>query len=332
MSSRGRRARGRPPKTPLSTNRTNFLRKPKAFTTAGDPNSLGNTPGNASPVQSQSFRGLTFRGRGRAAAFKSRNFVSQLLADDDDLSSVADIETDRTSDITDLDNTDNYGSDVSYEEESDASYYSEESYSTISSSVSKRKLFPKRPRTPEIPDDKDIPTLELPASSTDLIIPSEHVLQAFGIYEVLRHFRTILRLSPFTFEDFCAALICDEQCTLIAEIHCSLIKALLREEDSNNSMFGPHDTKDSVNISLFFLDGMTWPEIARAYLDSERHPEFRAALPALTAPNFPYVPFAEKLKVLQTFTDLFLTTTNVRAEITNEGNIHYDDHCRACHK
>ncbi|XP_025083493.1 nucleosome-remodeling factor subunit BPTF-like isoform X4 [Pomacea canaliculata] len=331
MSTRGRRARGRPPKAPLPINRTNFLRKPKAFTSGSGEQSFISTTGNGSPYLSQSFRGFSTRGRGRAASYKSRNFVSQLIADDDDLSSVADIENDRASDITDFDNTDNYGSDVSYEE-SDDSYLSDESLSTVSSSVSRRKLYPKRPKTPEIPDDKDIPQLELPSTATDLIIPQEHVLQAVGVYEVLRHFRTNLRLSPFTFEDFCAALICDEQCTLIAEIHICLIKALLREEESNNTMFGPHDTKDSVNISLFFLDGMTWPEIARAYLDSERHPEFRAALPALTSSNFPYVPLAEKLTVLQTLTDLFLTTTSVRAEITNEGNIHYDDHCRACHK
>ncbi|KAK7089220.1 hypothetical protein V1264_024772, partial [Littorina saxatilis] len=230
-----------------------------------------------------------------------------------------------------LDNTDNFGSDVSLDESVDG-YLSDESLSTVSSSVSRRRLLAKRPKTPELLDDKDIPALELPASATDLIVPSDHILQAVGIYEVLRHFRTNLRLSPFTFEDFCASLICDEQCTLVAEIHISLLKAIFREEDSNNSMFGPHDNKDSINICLFFLDGMTWPEIARAYLDSDRHPEFRNSLPALTSPNFPFVPLAEKLQVLQTLTDLFLTTTSVRMDITNEGNIRYDDHCRACHK
>lgn len=331
MSSRGRRARGRPPKTPLSSNRTNFLRKPKAFTTGGD-GYFENSPGNGSPSNSHGYRSFNSRGRGRAAAQKSRHFVSHLIADDDDLSSVADADNDdRTSDITDLDNTDNFGSDVSLDESVDG-YLSDESLSTVSSSVSRRRLLAKRPKTPELLDDKDIPALELPASATDLIVPSDHILQAVGIYEVLRHFRTNLRLSPFTFEDFCASLICDEQCTLVAEIHISLLKAIFREEDSNNSMFGPHDNKDSINICLFFLDGMTWPEIARAYLDSDRHPEFRNSLPALTSPNFPFVPLAEKLQVLQTLTDLFLTTTSVRMDITNEGNIRYDDHCRACHK
>ena len=330
MSSRGRRARGRPPKTPLSTNRTNFLRKPKAFMTASDAYSE-NAPGNGSPSNSYSYRAYNSRGRGRAAAQRSRNFVSNLIADDDDLSSVADAENDdRTSDITDLDNTDNFGTDDSCAE-SDDDYLSDESFSTVSS-FSRRKIFSKRPKTPELLDDKDIPSLELPVSAADLIIPSEHVLQAVGIYEVLRHFRTILRISPFTFEDFCASLYSDEQSTLVAEIHICLLKAILREEESNNNMFGPHDNKDSINICLFFLDGMTWPEIARSYLDSERHPEFRAALPPLTSENFPFVPLAEKLQVLQTLTDLFLTTNSVRMEITNEGNIRYDDHCRACHK
>jgi hypothetical protein len=30
------------------------------------------------------------------------------------------------------------------------------------------------------------------------------------VYEVLRHYRIILRLSPFSFDDFCAALLCEE--------------------------------------------------------------------------------------------------------------------------
>ena len=147
MSSRGRRARGRPPKTPLSSNRTNFLRKPKAFATVGDA-CFGNSPGNGSASSSNSFRSYHSRGRGRAAAQKNRNLVSHLIADEDDLSSVADAENDeRASDITDLelDNNDNSGSDGSYGESGD-DYLSDESLSTVSSSFSRRRLLPKRPK------------------------------------------------------------------------------------------------------------------------------------------------------------------------------------------
>ena len=270
MSGRGRRVRGRPSKGPGSTNRTNFLRKPKPFS-PGDAyfgrDLYIHSTGSASP----SYRG---RGRGRAAAQKSRNFVSSLIADeqDDDISSLGADPDDRVSDITDLelDNiTENLESDDSFEIRSeDEDYASDASLSTVSSSISRHKLLSKHPVTPELIDE-DIPKLDLPASATDLIIPPEHVLPAIGIFEVLRHFRTNLRLSPFTFEDFCASLICDEQCTLVAEIHICLLKAIFREEDANSTMFGPQDNKDSINICLFFLDAMTWPEVARAFLDSD---------------------------------------------------------------
>ncbi|XP_067672997.1 nucleosome-remodeling factor subunit BPTF-like [Haliotis asinina] len=334
MATRSRRMRGRPPKTPLSSNRTNFLRKPKAFTTSSDPNSRSSTPvsGPYLGIPNSRGNGRSDRGRGRDSAVKSRSFISSFLGDDDDISSTLDIDADRSSDITDLDtiDLDNNDSDDTYE--GSDSDFSEESISTISSSVSKRRLFSRRPRSPDIPDDREIPTLTLPPSSNDLILSSEYLCQTVGIFEVLRHFRTILRLSPFTFEDFCAALLSDEQCTLIGEIHICLLKALMREEESNSTVFGPHDLKDSINVSLFFIDGMTWPELARAYLDSDRHDEYRSALPALESCDFPFVPISDKLKVLQTLTDLFLATNKVREEITNEGNIQYDDHCRNCHK
>lgn len=341
MSTRGRRSRGRPPKTPVSTNRTNFLRKPKAYQNL-ESNSNVNNVGSASPIShfktSKTGRG----GRGRAAAYKSRQFLSQITADDDDLSSLPEFENDRTSDFTDdIDshNVDgNNGSDVSFDSEEDevnnedGVLSEDESLSTVSSSVSKKRLFLKRPKTPEIPDDKDIPPLDLPTSSTDLLLPVEYVLQAIGIYEVLRHFRIILRLSPFTFEEFCAALLSEEQSSLLVELHVTMIRALLREDESNSTTYGPQDTKDSVNISLFFLDAMTWPELLRAILDSEKHPEYRRYLSVVESPNYPFVSYIEKMKVLQTLTDLVMATTKVREEIINEGNIHYDDHCRACHK
>lgn len=331
MSTRSRRARGRPPRTPLSINRTNFLRKPKAYQNLEQ--SL-NRNGSPSPVIHLK-SGRSERIRGRASAIRGRHFVSQFAGEDDEVSSLPEFE-DRSSDITDLDNTDAYdnddASDVSYAEESDVESSDSESLSTISSSVSRRRLLVKRPKTPEIPDDKEIPPLNLPPSATDLLLPSEHVLQALGVYEVLRHFRTILRLSPYTFEDFCACLLSEEQSNLLAEIHLTLLKALFREEESSNTTFGPQDLKDSINISLFFMDSMTWPEIARSYLDSEKYPEYRAHLSILESPDFPFVPYAERLKVLQTLTDLFLASAKVREEIMNEGNIQYDDHCRACHK
>ncbi|KPP77267.1 nucleosome-remodeling factor subunit BPTF-like, partial [Scleropages formosus] len=179
-------------------------------------------------------------------------------------------------------------------------------------------------------EDKDMPLLELPASSEDLLVPSEQLLNAAAIYEVLRNFSVVLRLSPFRFEDFCAALVGQEQCTLIAETHIALLKAILREEDASNATFGPADLKDSVNSTLYLVDGMTWPEVVRAYCESDR--EYRHMLPYLEVEEFPYGPLESKVKVLQFLVDQFLTTNVAREELMSEGTVQYDDHCRVCHR
>uniref|UniRef100_A0A4X2L843 Bromodomain PHD finger transcription factor n=1 Tax=Vombatus ursinus TaxID=29139 RepID=A0A4X2L843_VOMUR len=177
---------------------------------------------------------------------------------------------------------------------------------------------------------KDIPPLEFPKSSEDLMVPNEHIMNVIAIYEVLRNFGTVLRLSPFRFEDFCAALVSQEQCTLMAEMHVVLLKAVLREEDTSNTTFGPADLKDSVNSTLYFIDGMTWPEVLRVYCESDK--EYHHVLPYQEAEDYPYGPVQNKIKVLQFLVDQFLTTNIAREELMSEGVIQYDDHCRVCHK
>ncbi|XP_033751700.1 nucleosome-remodeling factor subunit BPTF-like [Pecten maximus] len=335
MSTRGRRGRGRPPKTPLSSvrPRSTFLRKPKAYqnhgTPSSDPSSRSSTPVSTpgTPVRGQG------RGRSREAAQRGRHFIQNMIFEDDDQSRSSLDTEEKVSDVLDDLDENEPVSDASYEDSD--SDYSDDSFSTIGSSAGRRKLFfGRRPKTPELLDDKDITPLNLPPSSTDLLIPIENLMQSLSIYEVLRHFRTILRISPFTFEDFCAAILSDEVSSLLTEIHITLYKALWREEDGNNTAFGPSDMKDSINISLFFVDAFTWPESIRALLDTEsdRYPEYKVAIESLEHQEFPFVPVEERLKVLKTLTDLFLVTNNVREEIMNEGNIQYDDHCRNCHK
>lgn len=194
----------------------------------------------------------------------------------------------------------------------------------------RRRRRARRPPSPVL-EQKEIPALELPKSSEDLLIPPEQLLNASAVYEVLRTFSTVLRLSPFRFEDFCAALAGQEQCALLAETHIALLKAILREEDSSNTTFGPADLKDSVNSTLYFVDGMTWPEVVRAYCESET--EYAgAALDHLEADEYPYGPLESKVKVLQFLVDRFLTTNMAREELMSEGAVQYDDHCRACHR
>lgn len=334
MPGRGGRGRGRPPraKTPRSAN---FLRKPKAFGGGfvGDNNSSrSSTPVSISPAGTPT-RGRY--GRGRDAASRGRNFIQSLFDEDDehsrDSTGVGSVGpgSENLDDVSNIDGD----SDVSFngtDEDSDSDYSVESS----STSGRRKVVFFRRPKSPEIPDDIEITPLTLPPSSSDLLLPNEYIMQCLGIYEVLRHFRNIVRLSPFTFEDFCASLLGEEQCNLYTEIHVMLMKAIIREEESNSTTFGPSDTKDSINISIFFNDAMTWPEIVRLYLESFRHSgdDFTDAIAVLESQEFPFVSVSDKLKVLQTLTDLFLSTNKVREEILNEGNITYDDHCRACHK
>lgn len=181
-------------------------------------------------------------------------------------------------------------------------------------------------------DESEIPILEIPVGSTDLQISGKELLKAVGIYEILRHFHVLLRLSPFRFENFCAALTCDDQCNLLAEIHISLLKTLLREEEGNQTWFGPPDTKDSVNIQFFFLDAMTWYECCRIYLESDQSAEFKKGLMPLTKGSYFEIKLPERLEILHTLTNLFIASNGVREDILKEGNIRYDDHCRNCHK
>ncbi|MGH0138330.1 UNVERIFIED_CONTAM: hypothetical protein FKN15_036066 [Acipenser sinensis] len=230
------------------------------------------------------------------------------------------------------DDESDYLEEIGEDEDDDGSFCTESSFrshSTYSSTPGRRRQRIHRPRSP-IFEEKEVPPLELPKSSEDLLVPTEQLLNIVAIYDVLRNFSTVLRLSPFRFEDFCAALVGQEQCTLIAETHIALLKAILREEDTSNTSFGPADLKDSVNSTLYFIDGMTWPEVVRVYCESDR--EYHHVLPFHEGEDYPYGPLESKIKVLQFLVDQFLTTNIAREELMSEGVVQYDDHCRVCHK
>lgn len=177
----------------------------------------------------------------------------------------------------------------------------------------------------------DLPTLALPPSSDDLLVPLNLVLKVVSIYENIRRFRNLVRLSPFRLEDFCAALMCEDQSPLLTEIHIMLLKAILREEDSQATHFGPLDQKDSFNISLYLIDSITWPEVLRIYVESDTGFD-KKVLNILSNKEYPYTNVEDRLYVLQFLSDQFLITTPIRDVMLQEGPIHYDDHCRICHR
>ncbi|XP_060700733.1 nucleosome-remodeling factor subunit BPTF isoform X11 [Hemiscyllium ocellatum] len=291
------------------------------------------------------------RGRAKAAAQQPRQgsrsrrlTVNKVIYDDheseeEDESLVS--EEDDDDDEDERENEDEQDSDYHQateeeeeeDEDDDASYCTESSFrshSTYSSTPGRRRQTRvHRARSPLFEETNIVP-LDIPKCSEDLLVPSEELLSIIAIYEVLNNFGSVLRLSPFRFEDFCAALVGQEQCTLIAEMHIALLKAILREEDSSNTTFGPADLKDSINSTLYLIDGMTWPELVRAYCESDR--EYHHVLPYQEKDEYPYGPIENKIKVLQFLVDQFLTTNIAREELMSEGVIQYDDHCRVCHK
>lgn len=128
-----------------------------------------------------------------------------------------------------------------------------------------------------------------------------------------------MRLSPFRLEDFLGALQSEELTPLLAEVHVQLLKAMLREEDAQQTWFGPLDQKDSTNSMLYFNDSLTWPEVMRVFLQSD--PIFSPALALLDSCEYPFTTCDVRLQVLKFLTDHFLSNTAVRQEILSEGTM-----------
>ena len=206
-----------------------------------------------------------------------------------------------------------------------------DSVSSYASSHTSTKIAKKR----FVEELKQVTPVNLPPSSDDLPIPHEHVIQTVAIYEILRHFGRILRLSPFRFEDFCAAVQAPEQSALLAQVHISLLRTLLSEDEANGLTFGANDEKDSLNIYFYSLDTFTWPDQIRAYIASDKNEfgDIENAVVDYTGHNpFPFTTIANRLRVLQRLCDQFLSSNAVRDDIMNEGMTESEDHCRNCSK
>lgn len=217
--------------------------------------------------------------------------------------------------------------------DSDHSVQSEESInSSINSDFSYKRPFNnvsyvRRSVTPEPMPVVTRPLL-LPQSSRDLLIETEDVMKALHVYEIVRHFWRVLRISPSSFEDFCAALNSREQCSIMTEIHVSLLKLLIADDESNQVLYGNAEEKDMVNIHLYLIDAFTWPEILRTYINS--NPDYHHMSFIVNDNNFPLVSAKSKLEILCMLADNVLSLNTIREEIANEGLFISDDHCRKC--
>uniref|UniRef100_A0A1A9ZBU0 Nucleosome-remodeling factor subunit NURF301 n=1 Tax=Glossina pallidipes TaxID=7398 RepID=A0A1A9ZBU0_GLOPL len=322
------RKRGRPPKTPNERAGGKFnyqlLKKPKYLSKAND--SQVSTPSASrasSPQESDGSRIISRksnRGRGRTTSSYSnkRSYESEYHYGSD----FGDT-TDKSDDDILLSNT---------EEDSIDGNESESEFSVCSFTQGGVGRLARPPSPDPIwLQDREFSSLELPESSQDLLIDNIQLMDALGVYEVLRRFRHLVRLSPFRFEDFCVALVCDEQSALLTDIHIMLLKAILREEDAQGTHFSPLDQKDSVNISLYLIDSITWPEVLRSYVESNELFD-KNVYDILCSAEYPFTSSINRIKVIQFLTDQFLTTNAIRDVMLQEGPIHYDDHCRVCHR
>ncbi|KAB0795122.1 hypothetical protein PPYR_11961 [Photinus pyralis] len=355
MSTRGVKKRGRPPKIQVAERAKKFqyqlLKKPKYLQNLNKgSDSQSSTPTTSRPCSPQEYevskRNAT-RTRARdghrssrkgglvGSAYPRRGYNPNADYHDSEYhygSDFGDESSDNKSDIDDelgFTGSDS-GESVDDGDRSSDSDFSLSSYSTLSGTPRRTVLRPPSPE-PLWLQNRELPPLVLPKSSEDLLISSDSIMAVVSIYEVLRHFRNLVRLSPFRLEDFCAALLCDDQNALLAEIHIMLLRALLREEDSQQTHFGPLDQKDSINITIFLIDNLTYSEVLRSYIEGDKNFDSEV-LNILTATDYPFTTVQNRIKVLHFLTDLFLTTNPVREDLLSEVPMHYDDHCRVCHK
>ncbi|XP_051172895.1 nucleosome-remodeling factor subunit NURF301-like isoform X2 [Leptopilina boulardi] len=361
MTGRGTKRRGRPPKSVVMERPKKFqyhlMKKPKYLQQNKGIDTPSSQPGTptisraSSPVESEESRRSTRSRKSRGGrernsrkgghttgAYQRRGYNTNVDYHDSEYHYGSDF-GDESSEKSDLEeepiqSDDNSSESIQEQDPSSDSDFSLSSYSNTSGTPRKSLLNQQqRPPSPEPLwlQNRELPTLELPKSSDDLLVPKQFVMPCLSIYEVLRHFQTLVRLTPFRFEDFCAALMCEDQTNLLTEIHIMLIKSLLREEDSQQTHFGPLDQKDSVNVSLYFVDSMTWPDVLRSYIESDRTFD-QNILTILANCEYPFTNIDDKIKVLQFLTNQFLITNPVREDLLHEGNVHYDDHCRVCHR
>lgn len=168
----------------------------------------------------------------------------------------------------------------------------------------------------------------LPDSANDLLIKNGKLLiKSLNIYEILRRFNHIIRLTPFKFEDFQAALLANEQSPLLSEIHIQLFKTLLREDKLQQTWLGPPDIRDSINIYLHLIDHTNWFSAIKIYLSANPR-ENSDILEKLNPNEFKDYPFNVtldfKLDLLEQLCDQFLMSNLARDDIVS-GNASNND-------
>ncbi|RCN40597.1 PHD-finger [Ancylostoma caninum] len=178
----------------------------------------------------------------------------------------------------------------------------------------------------------DIPPFELPESSKDIPIPVEYLLDTVELYELLRSYWRTLRLTPFLFEDFCAALLSSDNSCLLSEIHIVLIRMCFKNDDEEQVHFSGNETNNAYNIVTACLEPMTYAEVLRQYLSSDTTVPSEV-MEAVNAPNYPFVGFSARLVLITFLSYRFLYSNEYKKlVVASNGKIEHEETCRSCCK
>lgn len=115
-------------------------------------------------------------------------------------------------------------------------------------SASDSKVY-KPPQEARLPEE----TVLIEGSSTDVhvSVPSAAIGDLYSAYVILRSFSWQVRLSPFSFEDFCKAMLVQGATQLMDEIHVCVLRALAMDEVQSE--------RNERTLDLGLLDQVTWP-------------------------------------------------------------------------
>jgi hypothetical protein len=181
-------------------------------------------------------------------------------------------------------------------------------------------------------DDLDEDSFILPISAHDLPVSPRHALQLATVYEFLRHFSSLLRLSPFFFEDFCAATVTSTEAnnTLFAQIHICLLRLLIKQDEDDGITYASQtDIKGIVDLTFVTLDYLTWPYVLQLFASA--HSQLKSAVSNIG--QYPFGTNIEmKINVLMALCDLVMTTKVLRKEFDETKPKQHDDNCRQCQK
>ncbi|WKX92985.1 hypothetical protein Q1695_010758 [Nippostrongylus brasiliensis] len=178
----------------------------------------------------------------------------------------------------------------------------------------------------------EIPPLFLPESSNDIPVPKEYLLDTVELYELLRSYWRTLRLTPFLFEDFCAALLSSDNSRLLSEIHIVLLRICFKNDDEEQVHFSGNETNNAYNIVTACLEPMTYAEVLRQYLSSDSTVPVEV-LEAINAPNYPFVDFSARLVLITFLSSRFLYSNEYkRIVVATGGRIEHEESCRSCCK